>query len=758
MLAYTLFEILNASKLKLSYRYLRVKEKLPEDGQQPIRLQRWADELWQRRLKCPVFKTMRGSEAYFIVPADADLSGKDLTFIDVPNRIYHIEPTDEVVNIDLKTASVTELDFVSKAVERCFSNVLDERGSGFWRDTWTRFFYVSPANEANDEDTVNAFRGFAFDVTAAEAGRLFLAVDVRTRYAGRRSIAEYRALGIEEELDAHCNAPMKDRPAFLRDNGPVKFRCFYAGETGETISRCYLEELGQTVYEYYVLHYPKIAASLSLDDQAIFTKAKKADNITPIPVPASRLFPIFTTEYGGMRWCSIRPTMAPEERLALIQQFLKAVTGVRYENVTLDIESRPLSHSDSYFAVPRLEFGESHVLQISDLSSQYGEGYPIRKWGPAKMKALCEHGPFQIEPFPAAYLLYPRTLGRRAREELVKSTINEVKLQSKYDLVFTAQREYVPDPNGRDLLRLTRELQSKQTRALLVCILPTERNDVVYPRFKEACSPLFSQCLEERKVVEICSERGKLQNLALAILTSTGAKPWVMADSLNHDLHLGIDVLPPNVVYSYLFGFGGRNMLRCIDRTGGGRREEAIKKRLLREELVRGFREVSNQGYKPQTIVIHRDGRLWPKEAEGIDEAIQFLKEDGTLPGDARYCVAEIRKSHLPVRIFEIIEEDDASLRYQNPFPGCYLMLDKRRVILTTTGKPEEWDERGRTAVPLLVYVEHNPGNLDIRDVAQDIFRLCQLNWSAPYIDVSLPVTIRWADELLRETFIQEED
>jgi hypothetical protein len=94
---------------------------------------------------------------------------------------------------------------------------------------------------------------------------------------------------------------------------------------------------------------------------------------------------------------------------------------------------------------------------------------------------------------------------------------------------------------------------------------------------------------------------------------------------------------------------------------------------------------------------------------------------------------------------------------FQNPFPGCYLLLDDRCAVLTSTGKPNEWDEQRRTAGTILVQLAHNPGNLTIQDVTQDVFNLTQLNWSSPDIEINAPVTIRWADDLLRDLYIEPE-
>jgi hypothetical protein len=55
----------------------------------------------------------------------------------------------------------------------------------------------------------------------------------------------------------------------------------------------------------------------------------------------------------------------------------------------------------------------------------------------------------------------------------------------------------------------------------------------------------------------------------------------------------------------------------------------------------------------------------------------------------------------------------------------------------------------------MLVQIAHNPGNLEIKDIVRDVFYLTQLNWSAPDIEINAPVTIRWADDMLRDLYIE---
>lgn len=754
MLAYTLFEIRNSQQLDFRYRLLKVRERLPDDNYRPVRVQKWADEMWRRRLKCPVFPRSRDTDAYFIMPADVDMTNADLTFKDVPHMTYHVDPTDEIISVDLRVASGADLEFVASMVERAFSDTLRNQPN-YWRDTWTRFFRVSPDNQDKASDIINAYRGFSFGVTSIRGGRLFLAVDVATRYVSRLSLLDYRDRGLEEQLREHCDVRMEHRRAFLRDNGPVKFGCFYAGDTGQTIAEFWLEELNETVLEYYRRRYPQISSSLSPDEEAVYYVQDKERGTAPFPVPVSRLFPRFTTEHIGLRQCSIPPQLSPQVRMKLISEFLQDLGQVCYGDVPLDLSFEPLHIDGSFFQVPGLEFGQGHIIRIDALQKRTNEPYPIRHWGPAKIKALYERHPFHTEPLPVAFLLCPNTLSRRLREEFVQRLVTEVKLQSGLDLSFSRQIPYAPDLEGRNLISEAETLVRDHRRALLVCVLPSEAVSQVHPLLKETCRSVFSQCIHEGNVQEVCVNRSKLRNLALGVLIATGSKPWVLADLLHQDLYVGIDVQDSRVVYTYLFGKGGREMRR---RTGSSGGKEAIKTRRIRDELLSSVKQIATQGFHLESIIFHRDGRIWPKESEGIEDALNRLRSEGIIGGSVRHAIVELRKTHLPVRIFSVAGPPNDLTTFQNPFPGCYLILDEGRAIITTTGKPEKWDEQGKTARTLLVSVAQTSGAFDIRHVAEDVFRLTQFNWNAPDIDISMPVTVRWDDELLRETLLKDED
>lgn len=772
-LAATLFPIDGLSDTTYEFRILKVRERIPEDNRQPIRLQNWADRLWRRDLRCPVFPTNRFGYPAFIVPENDSLPvGESIEIHDVPDLTYHIDITEETMDINIEEAIDSERELICKMLERQFTDKLRSMKEIFWKDQWTLFYFQKPVNSSVDSDIVNAYRGYKFGVVFVEGRGPHLAVDVRTRYVGRKSLSKCSIDDRRANLLRHLDLDLryKDRARFLRDNGTVKFPCKYTGPTEEMVCQRTIDDSGKTVLDYYQENYPEL--NVESDDPVVFTKDR--EDKQDLPVPSSRLFPIFTTEYEGVSKCTVQPQMTPDERFSEIQGFLEYLRGIRYGDTPLTVSDEILIDERTVYIPPNLEFGNGHILQPFQNGSVpiWSESFDsnIVRWNSKKLPALYEHGPCHNEHLPGIVLLYPQSIRRQIREKFLEELRREIKLQTGQDILILQQQPYQigkDERMGGSLRMLATKIQSTVSRCLAVVILWNKFHKDIHGILKETFRGTPSQFVWERTILNICNQynpqRGnsRLRNLALGVITEAGVKPWVLAEPLHHDLHIGIDLLYGQIGYHFLYGTGGRiietDFGKAIER---GRFHEAIKKPELRYRLVKSIKSIVEQGHDIQSIVIHRDGRWWKSEHAGLEEALRRLKSDGTLPHDVCCGVVEVRKNHMPIRLFTSIRGTEPFFR--NPLPGTYFVLDSNRVLLTTTGRPGAWDEPGgRTASTLLLEVVDVIGDIDIEKVAEDAYRLTQLNWNAPNIDISLPVTIRWTDDALRETFYvqsQEEE
>ncbi len=196
----------------------------------------------------------------------------------------------------------------------------------------------------------------------------------------------------------------------------------------------------------------------------------------------------------------------------------------------------------------------------------------------------------------------------------------------------------------------------------------------------------------------------------------------------HHDLHIGIDLLYGQISYNFLYGKGGRFIRTETGSTiSRGRHHEAIKKTPLSNQIISSIESITNEGHEIKNFVIHRDGRWWKSESEGLKYAISQLKDKNVLPEDIEYAIVEIRKTHLPIRIFSSTIKDK-KINLKNPLIGTYLKLDSDNILLTTTGT-KSWDNfaRGRSANTLLLKVVEREGRLKIKNIAEDAYDLTHL-------------------------------
>ncbi|MDQ6830217.1 MAG: hypothetical protein M3081_15275 [Gemmatimonadota bacterium] len=685
---------------------------------------------------------------------------------EVPARAYHIElaTTRHVVRPSEATGAEREL--VCRMLERGITDRLAALREDFWRgEFWTLFFELRAENELITSDIVRAFRGFRFGVTLVD-GLPYVAVDVRTRYLGRTSLAHATDAERRTLLRAHLGSHLRgdDRAVFVRDNGTRKIPCRYAGETGQSIADHTFEIDGrrQSVLDYYRGRYPHV--QLVGADRAVYVQDRNGG--LTFAVPESRLYPVFTTENEAIRRCSVAPQLAPSERLRLIESFLPFLKDIPYGARRLTPQAQYRRTRSTVFVPPALEFGDNVVVR------PFGGSTPARnaprfergvlEFGKDKLDAIASRRPFHNEPLPDVVLFAPERFARDEREQLVALLSAEVERMTGQRLRIARQVLYRTgsgEREGSSLLREAEQLGRTPGTTLALVILAHGQSPAVHGALKETLGPVHSQCVTEGNARDLATGRqpsriaGLLRNLALAVITEAGSSPWVLADRLHHAVHVGIDLLHGQVGYHAFAGRGGRHVSAEFGTAlHQGRMREQIKRPELRRRLEHLLRRVAGSGDAVDSLVIHRDGRWWPAERDGLRDAIRTLTDEGVLSTLFRCAVAEIRKNHLPVRLFT--ERTHGSVRrLANPVPGSYLLLDGERAVLATTGRPDAWDGRrgGRTAGTLLIELVDVIGDISLIEVVEDAYRLTHLNWSAPDIEIALPVTIRWTDRALRE-------
>ena len=238
---------------------------------------------------------------------------------------------------------------------------------------------------------------------------------------------------------------------------------------------------------------------------------------------------------------------------------------------------------------------------------------------------------------------------------------------------------------------------------------------------------------------------GYLRNVALnKVLLTNERWPFVLATPLHADLVVGIDVKHNTAGFTVVGKNGGQVRTLC--------RKSRQREMLLADqvaaymlELIR--LEAAESDKLIRTIVIHRDGRIWPSEREGILRAIDRLRSESVIASDATSTVLEISKSSpVSLRLFDIDDPTASTPNVLNPQVGVYLLGHDNDAYLCATGRAFP---RPGTVNPL--HVRHVEGPLPLIACLEDVYSLTTLAWTRPEDCTRDPITIKLNDRRLGE-------
>lgn len=229
------------------------------------------------------------------------------------------------------------------------------------------------------------------------------------------------------------------------------------------------------------------------------------------------------------------------------------------------------------------------------------------------------------------------------------------------------------------------------------------------------------------------------------VLLNNERWPYVLNTPLHADLTIGIDVKRHIAGFTFIDKYS-KNILTKFDKSTNKERlsEGQLVKMLVKYITI----QASNSIGLLKKIVIHRDGRLFSVENNGIFKAIQLLIEKGVLPTDVSVNIVEIPKhSILRLRLFEVINDYDVlKTEYDNdcvlnPEIGSWVKVNDKEAFLCTTGR--EFNHSG-SSNPL--YIKYSFGDMNIEQILEDIYFLSCLAYTKPDDCSRYPLTIKITD------------
>ena len=473
--------------------------------------------------------------------------------------------------------------------------------------------------------------------------------------------------------------------------------------------------------------------------------------------------------------------MAPHIRRAGILRFVEhRLRKLSHGETPIRLAANPTITQRVYFIVPDLKFGGNKVLSVRKTAG--AQPVKLNELGRIRLNLLTNRsaGFFVSSPMQRQYFFMPETIHRSWGPQFLMDL--RVKVETLYPLEAGYSPEVVvyDDRKGRTfveqglaLLRIAKERGAKAGFAVVMIHEPTDRQ----PRKSDplaayAVRSLRRDCDITAAVIHTATgtecyeqpthgsvplsyrprgdKRGKLdgylRNVALNKVLLTNEKwPFVLAEKMNADLTIGVDVK------SHFAGFivvGKEGAYISATQGMECRQPEQVSEAEFRKLMVASVKEyVQATGDLARVVVIHRDGRMFESELRGAKEAFALLISEGLLAPCATLNCVEIGKSSFTsLRLFDVSQNGHPPPIVHNPEVGDYFISSPEEGYICTTGRAFP---RDGTVCPL--HVRKIFGSLSLEQLLEDIYWLTTLAWTRPEDCTRYPITIKLNDRRLFE-------
>lgn len=745
------FEITNLHQLTLQYRLIGIGnlQKTPAYDKQVNQLVKWVAYDTQQ----PVALVKRNDLHWLAVPIS---SYPSKTEIRVGPETAKLTMGDEEYTLNLGQLNQADMPIAIKLLEYALNTPLMHNAE-LW--SFGRHYYKKqPISAGGPHSSVDLYPGFSWNIVTAEGGRLFVRLDTTTRFVDSKWMtADHNAADPKRYQGSNC----------LYHFGHQWYVVKLAGLTDTSIAEHTFpidEQKTADVFSYtrnrWSKNPPVWVRDLDCNSPAILYKIPGKDVLRSGALAlCKRLLQTNEVAVARRHHEAITP---PEERFSDMEAIIKIhFQQAQLCGKTIQVSSQPLKSVQRVFPIPAQRFGGGRVLGIS---AQTGvtDVVPPSEMGRARLKLLQDPdaGCLDTSSFRTQYLLIPQSLPRTISQdfqkrfermmqtvsgqtgyrvtrivydnrtarglyqqvEVIKKAVDKAEVQSGYGLLI------LPEHSHRDLHNgIKRKLWAKlQFQSALTDTIRT-----------------FYRQQAGRETYEVKPEQmGKyqsyLRNLALGTLVVNRKWPWALMKPLHYDVTIGIDVLNYMAGITFVYNQGTDITFQHAE----SQQPEKLSAKQIKSMLLQSLRsDLKRLNVSPRSIVIHRDGRTFAPEIEGIYQAVKILKKEDLLPEDVQIGIVDIRKTSADQT--RIVAGESVGDR-RNPDMGSYTVFDSRSGAVCTTGSPFSFSG---TANPLSVIgVE---GDLNMEWVMQDIFDLSQLVFSAPDRCQRLPATIKIADDFL---------
>lgn len=724
----------------------------------------------QRRLsrehQAPFTALQRGDAMVLAVPEA--VNGKMTEHHNMVRWVATLKPLGDSIEIDC-SVSGDDLD----AIRLRFLNFLVQSPLYEHPDLWQpragdAFFHRKPAQHF---EGVDLFEGVSVRAVPYTGGGFGVVLGARTKLISQRPIGAY--------ADENIIRRFKNSSCLYR-MGDLWYEIKISG-ANQTVSHPILFEGAKPISLKEYLHQtarppiPKSLIDLKGDGAVVTYRGPETAHVKA--APAELCFPVLDTHSKKGARLQRRTIQPPHVRRTKAYRFKKKfLETVRIGNANLTVADRPAPLETRAFDLPDLVFGADRKLYGTDRG---GERVDIRQYA-MKRRSMLERpdvGFFETSPLEPQSLVVPQSVMNAWGPAFIADFVKEVRrlhpngLYNPTVIPFDdlsktvtshsqatailklAENEQLPLGDCAIMIHghKGRARSQDELPALLINHLRKNHgiNAAVFHSKVPGDAYRRESGISGARYVQKHDDRGRFAGYLIGaalnkVLLPNAKWPFVLSDDLAADIVVGIDV-KHHTAALVLIADGGRIIRHTLKTSTKHEKLPAgiVETKLL--ELLRN--EASHVPHLAKSIVVHRDGRIWPTEVDGLRSACRTLAGEGLIAEDFDLSIFEIAKSSpAPLRIFEVERIPGQKVRVGNPEIGEWMKLSEDEGYVCTTGAPLL---PAGTARPL--HVKRAAGQLSIEDALGDIFRLSCLSWTRPESCSRLPISLKLCDTLLMD-------
>jgi len=761
-----IYPILNLHDFSAKYRLYRIRG-----------LHKEQPEYYQNRqilisrisytLRTPATAIESGDDTFLVLRADAPAPASPFPLV---RANVYLDPTEQLCDLNFSQLTAETAPIARRFLQFMLQTPLSGNPHLWQPGAGRPFFEKTSTNTALG---ITRYTGFVVRVVPITGGGLGLCVDLAHKYV--RS----------QPLPAHMT-----RPEFRPYKGK---HCIY--HYGHRWYEVQLREFADVTVSEYQIGGNGTQSSL-LEFIARESQKPISPELAQLPTDASVV--LYSSNQGQLRAAPAalcypvldsadtargnRPNalLKPHERHAATRRFVdRYLRALRFSGMSLQIATDPMHIAQKMFLLPDYEFGNSRILSVRGTAN--AQQVSLDSIGRTRLSILRdkEAGFYVRDPLQRQYVILPQSVhdsfGRALVTDLVTAVNELFPQETPYDPVVATYNDRVQQTfveQGNAILQaaaqqctkagyavvMVHDMQDRKVRQhdqLAAMVIRKLREldlcaAVMHSATGRECYQLVTLHDGSRRYLCRNDRRGRLsgyiRNVALnKVLLTNERWPFVLATPLSADLTVGIDVKQHTAGFTVVNRRG--NYIRTIVKDSN--QKEQLLTQQVRKLLVEVVsKEAHTNAYRLplRSLVVHRDGILWPSERLGIQRAIADLKADGILAQNAEFALIEIPKSAAaPVRLYEASRMNGRDW-IQNPEIGTYFILDSNNAYLCATGRAFP---RHGTVQP--VHVKYVEGTMPLETCLQDVYFLTSLAWTRPDDCAKDPITIKLTDRRLGE-------